>query len=127
MKKTLLCLLTLFFPFLLKSQVWTKPDAGIPSQNVTSIALDSSGKIWIGSQSGLAAFEGNQWKSYNLNNSSYNWDEISKVWTTKDSIWVGTEYNGLWGFNGVNKWTHYDPNSSGNGIVGFGKDSKGVL
>ncbi|MCC9169014.1 FG-GAP-like repeat-containing protein [Pontibacter harenae] len=126
MLKFLPVLFFLIFPFYLKAQLWTNPATGLPSSNVTSIAIDSEDKIWISTLSGIAAFENNLWKTYGLNNSSGG-EEILNVWATGQSIWVGTEYRGLWEFDGSSNWKNYHPNSSGNGIVGFGQDSKGTV
>lgn len=104
----------------LHSQTWNinvinTSNSKIPSDNVRSLALDNNGQLWIGTTNGIGRFSNNLWTKLLVGNYI---DEILNVWSTSDSIWIGTEYNGLWRFSN-NKWTNYDPNTSGNGILGF--------
>jgi ligand-binding sensor domain-containing protein len=87
----------------------------IPSNNVRSLALDNKKQLWAGTTNGIGKFSNNIWTRLLVNNL---YDEILNIWITGDSLWIGTEYDGLWRFSD-NRWTHYDPNSFGNGILGF--------
>lgn len=105
---------------LLHSQSWNidvinTSNSQIPSNNASSLALDKKGQLWVGTTNGIGRFSNNLWTKLLVNNYI---DEILNVWVTGDSIWIGTEYNGLWRFSN-NTWTNYDPNTIGNGIIGF--------
>lgn len=93
----------------------------LPTNNILSFAVSDSGKVYIASRSGLVAFDGNTWQRMNIGTMFD--PELLRVWTDRDSLWVGTQYGGLWGYaDGI--WKDYDPNLFGNGMVGFGIDSR---
>ena len=125
MKKNLVWLIVHAFVNLnLAAQEWKWFNAGntvLPSNNITSLAINDLGKLYAGTLSGLAAYYNNVWQKVNLGNMTST--QIRRVWTDSASLWIGTEYNGLWGYTN-NAWKNYDPYTSGNGIVGFGIDSR---
>src|SRR4051812_15032256 len=107
-----------FVNFNIAAQEWKWFNSGntvLPSNNVTSLAVNDSGKVYAGTLSGLAAFHNNTWQKINVGSMAN--PEIRRVWTNSDSLWIGTEFSGLWGYAN-NAWKNYDPNTSGNGIVG---------
>lgn len=91
-------------------------NSGLPSNNILSISVDNYGQVWAGTLSGIGKFSDNNWTNIEVNNTLN--DETLNVWPIGDSIWVGTEFLGLWLFY-QNGWTHYDENSTGNGVEGF--------
>ena len=107
-------------------EVYNTSNSGIRSDNVTAISADQNGKMWISTVSGICSFDG-LWKNHHINNAPYSYDEILNVWCVGDTIWIGTEYQGLWSFDGNDKWVDYHPNSLGNGVVGLGVDSEKTL
>jgi hypothetical protein len=121
--KPLLIILFVFISYSAKAQQWTwyQSNSGLISNNVRSLSISKSGRLYAGTLSGLSLFQNNSWQTVPVGNISS--PSIYNVWHTGDSLWLGTEYNGLWGFTN-NVWKNYDPNTSGNGIVGFGKDSR---
>jgi hypothetical protein len=125
MKNKLLLQILLVFNILPgKAQQWTwfrSDNSGLPTNNVLSLSVNDSSTVYAGTLGGLAAFKNNTWTKLYVGPMPT--PEILGVWTDSNRLWVGTEYSGLWGLAN-NVWKHYDPNTSGNGIIGFGIDSK---
>jgi len=122
-------ILLFFFSIEGYTQSWqliNTSNSAIPSNNVTSLATDRNGKIWISTTSGLAGYDGS-WKIYGINNDTYYGNKLYNVWYSHDLIWVGTQFYGLWSFDGSNIWQNYQGNSSGNGIKGFGIDNNDTI
>ena len=118
----------LLFACNMSGQTWNvinKVNSPIPSDNVTSISSDQDGKIWISTLGGIAGFD-TVWHPYNLNNTS-TYEEILNVWCKDSTVWVGTEFRGLWSFDGISHWVDYNAYSSGNGINGFGVDGDSII
>ncbi|MFR9523598.1 MAG: response regulator [Rikenellaceae bacterium] len=82
---------------------------GILHNNVSSLAQDDKGYIWIGTQQGLNCFDGNKVDSYvdhgELDISSYN--NIIRAICSVDSLICLSTHNGLRGFN-VNTKEFFD-------------------
>jgi len=86
----------------------------IPNNTVSSLSIDSSGQIWIGTMNGLAKFNGTNWTVYTTTNSGLADNYIrSTAIDNNGNIWIGT-INGISKFNGTN-WATY--NSSNSGIL----------
>lgn len=111
----------------LYGQEWKKYSSfqGLPSNNVLSLVVDQGNRVWAGTTFGLAYYSGDQWTSTLVGHMQGT--AINKVWSTTDTLWVGTRSNGLWAYDGVSNWKHFHPNIAGNGIVGFGKDSQNTV
>ena len=43
-----------------------KTNSGLPDNRVTSIAVDSSGKLWVGTYYGIGVYDGTNWIKYDL-------------------------------------------------------------
>jgi len=90
------------------------PELGIPASYITSIAIDSSGSIWLGTDNycGLVKFDGTNWTVYKNSNSGLpGWDINTVTIDKKGFVWVGTDA-GLAKFDGTN-WTVYNTSNSG--------------
>jgi diguanylate cyclase (GGDEF)-like protein len=71
-------------------------EAGLPQVSVTSMAQDEQGYIWLGTQGGLARFDGNKFTVFNTANTP---QILSNLITTlyldsNKRLWIGT-VNGL--------------------------------
>ena len=92
---------------------FTASNSGFPGVAAASIAVDRSNKKWIATYySGLARFDGSEWKVYNPLNSglpSYNARTIAIE--GHDTVWIGTNA-GLAKFDGSN-WIAYNKLNSG--------------
>ncbi len=64
----------------------------LPSNQITSIAVDKNNQKWIGTQTqGVARFNEKEWVVYNSDNSSIKSNFINCIKTADDnSVWVGT-------------------------------------
>ncbi len=75
---------------------WTVT-SGLVSNDVTAIARDRDGSIWVGTQYGLGVYDGTKWTSYTTILPS---TSVKAVYTDSyGSVWVGTS-NGAMEFNG---------------------------
>lgn len=88
-------------------KLYTNKD-GLPQSNIISTAIDSIGRLWIGTQDGAAVYNGRKWRIVNMpEKSKTNYVQVIKV--TKDSsIWFGILrggiarlYNDKWDFYSV--------------------------
>jgi len=84
--------------------VWQQflADDGLPSDFIFAICEDGRGVLWFGGYGGVSSFDGIRWETY---------DEIGGRVTTvlavrDGSIWVGTDGNGLFRFDGQS-WFSY--------------------
>jgi ligand-binding sensor domain-containing protein len=72
----------------------------LPDDWVTALTIDSSGIKWIGTNNGLARFDGTDWTIFNTSNSEMPSDVVSAI-TIDDngSKWIGTYDGGLAVYN----------------------------
>lgn len=82
---------------------WTE-EGGLPGNSLTAILQARSGHLWLGTEDGLARFDGVNWVVYNRAGTP-GFPSNSILTVTEDSagrIWVGTDYgaavleNGRW-------------------------------
>ena len=108
---------------------WTTSD-GLPGNRVTAILQTSDGYLWIGTERGLAQFDGLEFRVYNSANTP---GMTHNVITTmledqKGVLWIGTGGAGLLRYqNGV--FTSYSQTTglSSNYIPAMCEDQSGVL
>ncbi len=64
---------------------------GLPSKNVLSLASDGNGKMWFGTQKGIAIFDGNTWEVMNttMHPRLANNNVSSILIATDGDIWLG--------------------------------------
>ena len=76
-------------------RVWSV-EAGLPQISVTSIVQDADGFLWLGTQNGLARFDGLQFEVFNTSNTAeMSSNVISELFIDSLSrLWIGTA-NGL--------------------------------
>ena len=123
MKQLLVCL-TIVISTYSNAQEWKWYNNSLyptlASNDVPSLAIGDSGKVYAGTLAGLSVYQNGTWKKLAVGNNDL---RLRRVWAYPGSVWAGTEYNGLWGYKN-NTWKNYDPNTAGNGIIGFGIDSR---
>ncbi|MGE5400305.1 MAG: two-component regulator propeller domain-containing protein, partial [Ignavibacteriales bacterium] len=83
------------------------PDStGVPGSNIFSIAIDSQGNKWVGTDWALAKFDGLNWTAYIYGKSGLPGSYVSSIAVDNQGIiWAGT-HGGVAKFNGQN-WTAY--------------------
>ncbi|MGB7568595.1 MAG: two-component regulator propeller domain-containing protein [Chitinivibrionales bacterium] len=94
--------------------VYNAANSVLPSNLVTSIAIDDSGNKWIGTGGGLSKFDGTKWTVINTANLGWPENFVTAIGIdASGNKWVGTDsYGGLAKFNGAN-WTVYNVYDSG--------------
>lgn len=86
-------------------QTWWTTDSGLPQTSVYSIAQTRDGYLWVGTELGLASFDGVRFRTYNQRNlpalpSNY----VHRLLAARDgSLWIGTD-SGLTRYDGAD-WT----------------------
>jgi signal transduction histidine kinase/ligand-binding sensor domain-containing protein len=114
------------------------PPNNEPLYQITGMAQDPQGFIWIGCQNGLRKYDGHQYTSYyndplNPNSLADSW--VESIFADKDGIiWIGTEGSGLDRFDpATGSFIHYrhkknDLNSIANDhVTAIIKDDDGAL
>ena len=94
--------------------VYDTSNSDLPSNYVNSIAIDSSGTKWIGTNDGVASFDGTNWTVYNTSNSDLPYNSVESIAIdTNGNIWFGNwgSGSGLTSFDGT-YWTVYDTSNS---------------
>jgi hypothetical protein len=93
--------------------VYNTSNSGLPSNDVSAIAIDGQGNKWIGTGWGLAKFDGVNWTVYKTSNSGLPGDWVWAIAIDgQGNKWIGTDGGGLAKFDGVN-WTVYNTSNSG--------------
>ncbi len=64
---------------------------------VHDLTLDRKGRLWVATESGLNAYNGISFDSYNMSNSNLNANMINCLWydDQADLLWIGTKGQGL--------------------------------
>ncbi|CUU08034.1 Por secretion system C-terminal sorting domain-containing protein, partial [Candidatus Thermokryptus mobilis] len=92
--------------------IYNASNSGLPSNYINAIAIDGQDNLWIGTEEGLAKFDGVNWTVYNSSNSGLPSKYVNAIAFDKEgNKWIGTN-NGLAKFDGVN-WTVYKTYNSG--------------
>jgi signal transduction histidine kinase/ligand-binding sensor domain-containing protein/CheY-like chemotaxis protein len=80
--------------------VWHTAD-GLPQDSVRAIAQTRDGYLWVGTQAGLARFDGEHFTAFDRLNSPLNSDHVLCLAASRDgSLWIGTADSG-----GLYRWT----------------------
>ncbi len=94
-----------------KWTVYNTTNSGMPSNTITSLAVEDSGIIWVGTDNGLIKFDGQNWITFDTSNSKIPSNNIFSIAIDNNNIiWIGTD-NGLGKFDG-NNWYNYNSNNS---------------
>ncbi|MGB0881931.1 MAG: ligand-binding sensor domain-containing protein [Vicingaceae bacterium] len=102
---------------------------GLSTNELTTLFLDKSGNIWIGTNgSGLIKFGNKAFTSFEKVNGLNNSTIYSIITDTKNDIWIGTGSDGAYKFNGTTS-THYTTKNGlpSNSISVLLLDNKGYL
>ncbi len=139
MKTILPLFFSLFFISILSAQTpqwitYTSSNSGLPGNNTKSIAIDASGTKWIGTQQGLAKFDGTTWKVYSGN--VYITPTLYFILTDVHDITIdnnGNKWMSVGGllakFDGTN-WKVYSSSNTGmpnNGVLSIVEDGSGNI
>ncbi|MFM7078774.1 MAG: two-component regulator propeller domain-containing protein [Bacteroidota bacterium] len=79
----------------------------LPENSVRCITSSPNGTVWVGTDFGLAAFDGASWSVYNTLNSGLPDNSIRSLVVDGSTLWVGTFIGGLARYDG-NSWTVFN-------------------
>ena len=70
--------------------VWTQ-EHGLPQDTVRAIAQTKDGYLWLGTDEGLAQFDGYDFVVFNKENGALPSNSVAALWAAQDgSLWIGT-------------------------------------
>jgi len=69
---------------------YTKRNSGLPTNNIHAVRIDDTGNMWLGTQKGLAMFDGTQWTVWDTLNSCLSSQKILSIGIHNSAVWVGT-------------------------------------
>ncbi len=115
MRKLIAFLLFFFVKSLAAQNVWTIYNTGnslLPDNTIRAIEQDNAGNVWIGTDNGLAKFDGTNFTVIDSSNSGLIENQIRSIaFDTANNLWVGTLPAGVSFFNG-SAWTNYNTGNS---------------
>ncbi len=109
--------------------VWGS-DAGLPHGSVTAIAQTRDGYLWLGTEEGLARFDGVHFTTFDTHNTpSLRTNQISALLVdSKGRLWIGTDGGGLTLLSNGKFVTFSSHNGlSNDAILSLYEDKSGVL
>jgi ligand-binding sensor domain-containing protein len=72
-------------------RILTTENSGLPNNRVLSLARDSSGNIWFGTEAGLARYGQGEWQTHEASDMGLAEDRVYALATGSDGrLWVGT-------------------------------------
>ena len=82
---------------------------GLPSKNVTSIAVNGN-IVYVGTKKGIAKYNNGNWSVFDTTNSQIASNDIKTLFFTNNTLWIGTN-KGVSKLTG-NIWTNYNTSNS---------------
>jgi signal transduction histidine kinase/ligand-binding sensor domain-containing protein len=107
---------------------WTRRQ-GLPQASVLAIEQDRDGYLWLGTQEGVARFDGVEFDSYAVENApEIRHNYISALHTdAAGRVWIGTDGGSL-SFFSHGRFTTFDPGGISRGrVVGIASDAHGQV
>ncbi len=98
-----------------KHSAFREANSGLPGNQVQAIEIDGAGNTWFGTQSGLAKYDGNQWKVFDTSNTPLPDNNVSDIATnSQGAVWIGCSglNGGVAQFKNGN-WRVFTPSNSG--------------
>ena len=70
--------------------IWTE-EHGLPQDTIHAITQTKDGYLWVGTDEGLAQFDGYEFTVFNKENGSLPSNSVNALWAASDgSLWIGT-------------------------------------
>lgn len=107
--------------------VWTQ-EHGLPQDTIRAIAQTADGYLWLGTDEGLARFDGYEFVVYHKNGGSLPGNSVTVLYADRDgSLWIGTS-DGLTHYQG-GRFTTYTTKDGliDNAITSIFQDHEGAL
>lgn len=107
-------------------RIWSV-ESGLPQISVTALVQDEQGFLWVGTQNGLARFDGLNFQVFNTaNTADFSSNLITALHIDKQQrLWVGT-VNGLMLYH-HNKFTVIEPSSIQGGVTSIAETVDGRI
>ena len=104
-------------------------EEGLPVKTVTSLVQTRDGYLWVGTQEGLARFDGLRFHVFDKRNTALRVNNIETLFESRDgTLWVGTRGAGLMRYRDGLLTPHPRNDSLANGKVSaIGEDDSGAL
>jgi hypothetical protein len=81
-------------------QIFDSQNSPLTSEIIYKITVDNMNNYWLGVEEGIVKYDGT-WTFYNNQNSFYGIDDYNFIGAdSSNNIWVGTDYYGLYYFDG---------------------------
>jgi hypothetical protein len=79
---------------------------------IDAFAIDTLGRVWVGTSYGISVFDGSEWVTYDVKNGSLSTDDVESIAIDeRGRVWVTTDW-GLNIFDGE-QWVMYHMHNSG--------------
>lgn len=94
-------------------EVFDESNSPLPVNTVNALAEDNDGRIWIGTDWGLAVYDAGDWTVHQTHNSPLPENTITAIAVSQDGrVWVGTVSGGMMIIDG-GEWTLFNTSNSG--------------
>lgn len=104
---------------------------GLPSDRVQALRVDRAGRVWVGTDTGLAKLEDGRWQTFTPENSPLPVADVRAILEAADgSLWIGTWASGVVRYDpAADAWTVYTVADGlvANGVLALIQDSRGTL
>ncbi|HLP51611.1 MAG TPA: two-component regulator propeller domain-containing protein [Chitinophagales bacterium] len=92
--------------------IYNTANSLLPDNSIYAIEADSAGNIWVGTDNGLAKFDGNAWTVLDSSNSGLPVNQVRSIaFDAANRLWVGTLQAGLAVYDGL-AWTGFNTANS---------------
>ena len=78
----------------------------LPNPTVYGMDQDAQGRLWVGTQDGVAVFNGQRWQPFPLPTGAVSTFIRTVLCAHDGSQWFGTQDGGLWRLH-KGQWTHF--------------------
>ena len=103
------------FFFLFGQENWenfNESNSSLPNNTIRCLLVDRNNSLWIGTDNGLAQYDGTNWTIYNTSNSPLTDNYIRALAVdSMNQLYIGTTLSGIYTFDGVN-WENYTSSNS---------------
>jgi ligand-binding sensor domain-containing protein len=92
--------------------IYNTNNSNLPDNVIRAIEEDTAGNIWVGTDNGLAKFDGNNWTVLDSSNSGLPVNQIRSLgFDSANRLWVGTLQAGLAIYD-YSSWIYYNSTNS---------------
>lgn len=92
--------------------VFNASNSPLPDNSVRCITTAPDGKVWVGTDFGLASYDGQQWNVFQTSNSGIAGNDIRSIASdSSGNLWIGTFNNGVCRYDGV-AWINFNSSNS---------------